>query len=119
MLFLLSSAPSSVSQNQTVDEMLAAVSQYLSFVEELAARDPDVRRVFESYGPGYIGSVVDDWMYREAVRATVANEIARPDSLKAWEAVQGRVLAFTGGDQAVFEKSSHRLLRSLGKRFSR
>lgn len=99
--------PSSVSQNQTVDEMLAAVSQYLSFIEELAARDSGVRRVFESYGPGYIGSVVDDWMYREAVRATVANEIARPEVMKAWEAVQGRVLAFTGGGQAVFERSSH------------
>ena len=97
----------SASQTQTVDEMLAAVSQYLSFVEELAARDPHVRRVYESYGPGYVWSLVDAWMYGETVRATAADRIARPDVLNAWSAVYKRVLAFAGDDHAVFEKSSN------------
>jgi Glycosyl transferase family 2 len=85
--------PSSASHTQSGDEMLAAVRRYLSFLEELAARDERVRQVLDAYGPDYVRGMTDAWMYGEAVRASAAVEPARPDLLDAWRAIYRRVLA--------------------------
>lgn len=76
--------------------ILRAFNAYLSFLDQEAARDPEIARVMKSYGAEYLRGIASYWLLEDANGANRAGQAFPGELADGWRRVLARSCALLG-----------------------